>query len=52
MISEATVTESIKIWNCGMSKSIPFSPSMQFGGVSENGIIKLNKLLNQTDEKI
>ena len=38
-----------KIWlclnKCGMTQSIPFSPTMKFGGLSVEGRLKLSKIL-------
>ncbi len=40
-----------KIWlcleDCGMTKSIPFSPNMKYGGLSQMGIERIKKLLNR-----
>ena len=40
-----------KVWlclkDCGMTKSIPFSPNMKFGGISEIGKIKITKILDE-----
>lgn len=39
-----------KIWicleDCGMTKSIPFSPSMKYGGLSKSGKVKIKEILN------
>ena len=41
--------ESGKIWvclkGCGMTESIPFSPTMKFGGLSSAGRLKLSEIL-------
>jgi len=43
-----------KVWlclkGCGMTKSIPFSPNMKFGGISEVGKIKIAEILNKIKE--
>ncbi len=43
-------TEIGKIWicidDCGMIKSIPFSPNMKFGGLNTNGRKKIAEILN------
>ena len=40
-----------KIWLCidgyGMTKSIPFSPNMKYGGLSEKGKKNINRILNK-----
>ena len=40
-----------KIWlcleNCGMTKSIPFSPNMKYGGLSEIGEKDIEKIINK-----
>lgn len=39
-----------KIWlcleDCGMTKSIPFSPNMKYGGLSKSGKEKIKEILN------
>ena len=39
-----------KIWlcleDCGMTKSIPFSPNMKYGGLSKSGKVKIKEILN------
>lgn len=46
--------ETGKVWlcmeGCGMTKSIPFSPGMKFGGLSETGREKLENLLKRINE--
>ena len=43
-----------KVWlcieGCGMTKSIPFSPSMKFGGLSNVGRGNLDSLLKRINE--
>lgn len=36
--------------NCGMTKSIPFSPNMKFGGISETGKKKILNILNKINK--
>lgn len=40
-----------KIWlcleGCGMTKSIPFSPNMKYGGLSKSGKVRLKKILDK-----
>lgn len=40
-----------KVWlcleGCGMTQSIPFSPNMKYGGLSENGKEKIHQILNK-----
>ena len=33
---------------CGMTESIPFSPTMKFGGLSVIGRYRLTKMINKT----
>ena len=40
-----------KMWlclkECGMTESIPFSPTMKFGGLSSAGRLKLSKIIKE-----
>jgi hypothetical protein len=35
--------------DCGMTKSFPFCPAMKFGGLSEKGLLEINRKINDPD---
>jgi hypothetical protein len=43
-----------KVWfcleGCGMTKSIPFSPNMKFGGISQVGKVRIAEILKLIKE--